>query len=227
MQLEIRRGGAMSIKATLAGFGVPVCVVLICNAMIADAFAQAGGRPLILDTQTGIHSGAGGTVLQTGPLNETGMVPARPLGTLPEVQQQGQQTLVVSPYIEVQPGGYSGPQGYAILPGTQSQRSSAGMGYGQGLRSSGPRSGGLYSGSTSVQPHVQPRSQPRSHQPRTQLQSFQQLQTQPRAQPTTPIRPTSAATDPVTTPRTTRSKPRMSTRLSDPHTATGTVTSMQ
>lgn len=221
----------MSFKATLTGYGAPVCVVLICNAMIADVFAQAGGRPLILDTQTGIHSGAGGTVLQTGPLSETGMVPARPLGTLPEVPQQGQQSMVVSPYIEVQPGGYSGPQGYAISPGTQSQRSSAGMGYGQGLRSSGPRSGGLYGGSTSVQPHVQPRSQPQSHQPRAQLQSFQQSQNQPQTQPpaqaTTPIRPTSVTTGPATIPRTSGSRPKTSTRLSDPHTATGTVTSMQ
>ena len=82
----------MSFKAKLKGYRAPLCAALICSAMIADTFAQAGGRPLILDTQTGIQSGAGGTVLQTGPLNGQGMVPARPLATLPEVSaQQGQQ----------------------------------------------------------------------------------------------------------------------------------------
>lgn len=215
----------MSSRTTLIGYGAPVCVVLIFSAMIADAFAQAGGRPLILDTQSGIHSGAGGTVLQTGPLDEPGMVPARPLGSLPEVPQQGQQTIVVSPYIEVQPGGYAGAQGYGIAPGTQSQPGTAGIGSNRGLRSSASHSGSLYGMPASGQPHVQP--QPQSLQPRTRPQSSEQPRAQPRAQPTVSIAPISTATDPSTVSRTVGVKPKTSARSSDPHTATGSVTSAQ
>jgi hypothetical protein len=212
----------MSFKAKLKGYRAPLCAALICSAMIADTFAQAGGRPLILDTQTGIQSGAGGTVLQTGPLNGQGMVPARPLATLPEVSaQQGQQPIVVSPYIEVQPGGYSGPQGYAISPGNQSRSGSAGI---HGLRSSAGYSGGLQGMPASVQPHAQP---PRSQPSRAQPQTAQQPRSQSPAQPTTSTAPTSAGTDPATISRTGGSKPRTPARSSDPHTATGTVTSLQ
>jgi hypothetical protein len=217
----------MSFKAMLVKYKAPVGVVLICSAMTADAFAQAGGRPLILDTQTGIHSGAGGTVLQTGPLNEPGMVSARPLGALPEAPQQGQQTIFVSPYIDVQPGGYSGPQGYAISPGAQSQQSSMGIGYGQGLRSSGSRTGGLHGVPTGVKPHEQPQSQSQPHPPRTRPQPSGQSRTQSSAKPTPSTGTTSVATDPATTARTSGSRPKPSVRLSDPHAATGTVTSMQ
>jgi hypothetical protein len=206
----------MSFKATLIGYGAPVCVMLLFSAMVTDAFAQAGGRPLILDTQTGIHSGAGGMVLQTAPLNQPGMVPARPLGTLPEVPQQGQQTIVVSPYIEVQPGGYSGAQDYGIAPRTQPQSGNAGAG--RGLRSSGAHSGGLYGGSASVQPHTLSQTPP---------QSSQQLRTQPRAQPASPRASLSTATDPATVSKTLGSKPKTPSRPSDPHTATGTVTSLE
>jgi len=84
-----------------------------------DALGQAGGQPLVLDTQTGIHSGAGGTILQTGPLNGSGMVPARPMATLPELPQQDQQTIIVSPYIELQQGGHHAGQGYGSSTGSQ------------------------------------------------------------------------------------------------------------
>ena len=92
---------------------------LVSGLTALDVFAQAGGRPLILDTQTGIHSGAGGTVLQTAPLNDSGLVPARPMATLPELPQQDQQTIVVSPYIELPQGGHSGAQGYGSSRGSQ------------------------------------------------------------------------------------------------------------
>lgn len=211
----------MSFRTRVIGYAAPVCMVLISSTMVTDAFAQAGGRPLILDTQTGIHSGAGGTVLQTGPLNEPGMVPARPLGTLPEVPQQGQQTIVVSPYIEVQPGGYAGAQGYGIAPGTQARSGSYGVGSSRGLRSSASHSGGLYGMPASVQPHVHPQLQ--SQQPRTRLQSSEQ----PRAQPPVLMAPISTATDPATVSRTVGVKPKTPALSSNPHTATGSVTSAQ
>ncbi|SAL82684.1 hypothetical protein AWB74_06346 [Caballeronia arvi] len=65
------------------------------------ALAKPGGEPLVLDTQTGIHSGVSGTVLQSGPLGGPGMVP---MATLPGLPQQGEPPIVVSPYVEY-PGG--------------------------------------------------------------------------------------------------------------------------
>jgi hypothetical protein len=81
----------------------------VVSALLASAvFAQPGGEPLILDTQTGIHSGAGGTVLQTGPLTSHEMVQAPSLPTVPGSQQQNQPIIEVTPYIGVpQQGGRS------------------------------------------------------------------------------------------------------------------------
>lgn len=61
------------------------------------ALAKPGGEPLVLDTQTGIHSGVSGTVLQSGTLGGPGMVP---MATLPELPQQEQPPIVVSPYVQ-------------------------------------------------------------------------------------------------------------------------------
>ena len=65
------------------------------------AFAKPGGEPLVLDTQTGIHSGVSGTVLQTGPLGGPGMVP---MATLPGLPQEAEPPIVVSPYVEYSNG---------------------------------------------------------------------------------------------------------------------------
>jgi hypothetical protein len=116
-----------------------VAVVLVSGFMLSTARAQAGGQPLILDTQTGIHGGAPGNVLQTGPVTGSGMVAARPMASLQELPQQGQQPMVVSPYIEVQPpgqssgsssgagAGRSSQNAYALQQGNASSRSSMGL----------------------------------------------------------------------------------------------------
>ncbi|MDR5750245.1 MULTISPECIES: hypothetical protein [unclassified Caballeronia] len=67
--------------------------------IVQPALAKPGGEPLVLDTQTGIHSGVPGTVLQTGPLNAPGMVQARPMANLPELAPQEQAPIIVSPYV--------------------------------------------------------------------------------------------------------------------------------
>jgi len=95
------KSNRLRLKYALCG-----ALFLACAFVALGARAQAGGQPLVLDTQTGIHGGSAGTVLQTGPLSGSGMVQARPLATLPELPQN-QQSIVVSPYIEVQPGGQS------------------------------------------------------------------------------------------------------------------------
>ncbi|SAK70633.1 hypothetical protein AWB75_03645 [Caballeronia catudaia] len=77
------------------------------------ALAKPGGEPLVLDTETGIHSGVSGTVLQSGPLGGPGMVP---MATLPGLQQQAEPPIVVSPYVEY-PGGQSVVPAQAGAPG--------------------------------------------------------------------------------------------------------------
>ena len=169
---------------------------LVSGLTAVDAFAQAGGRPLILDTQTGIHSGAGGTVLQTAPLNGSGLVPAPPMATLPELPQQDQQTIVVSPYIELPQGGHSGAQGYGSSTGSQSLPPN----YRHRPHSMSPHSGGSYGVPTGTQ-----------------------------TQPALPQTPQSsivtsvliAAPKSVATPKPAATAPSHS---SDPHSATGTVT---
>jgi hypothetical protein len=79
---------------------------LLCLA--PSAFAKPGGEPLILDTQTGIHSGASGTVLQTAPLNSSGMVQ---MDTLSGPPQQEQPPILVSPYVEYGSGQNVAPSG--------------------------------------------------------------------------------------------------------------------
>jgi hypothetical protein len=165
---------------------------LVSGLTALDVFAQAGGRPLILDTQTGIHSGAGGTVLQTTPLNGSGLVPARPMATLPELPQQDQQTIVVSPYIELPQGGRSGAQGYGSSTGSQSSPPS----YRHRSHSMSPHSGGSYG-----------------------VPTGNQTQTQP-ALPQTP-QSSIVTTVPIAAPKPAATTP---SRSSDPHSATGTVT---
>jgi hypothetical protein len=92
-----------------------LCAALVMGlGCVGLAIAKPGGEPLVLDTQTGIHSGVSGTVLQSAPLGSPGMVP---MATLPGLPQQEQQPIIVSPYVEysngqntlpVQPGGGGG-----------------------------------------------------------------------------------------------------------------------
>jgi hypothetical protein len=178
---------------------------LILGLTTLDAFAQAGGQPLILDTQTGIHSGAGGTVLQTGPLNGTGMVQARPTAALQELPQQDQQTIVVSPYIELQQGAHPGGQGYGLSTGSQPSSSSSR----HRSRSTSPPSGGSYGVPSGAQTPASVTTQPAMPQAHV-----------PPGQPPiiTPI--------PVSTPKSVAAKPASTapTRSSGPHTVSGSVT---
>ena len=98
------RGPRFSSAAGVIAIALSACVV-------QTALAKPGGEPLVLDTQSGIHSGTGGTVLQTGPLSGPGMVQAPPLATMPELPQQEQPPIIVSPYVE-----WSGGQAAAQPP---------------------------------------------------------------------------------------------------------------
>lgn len=95
------------------------------------SYAMAGGEPLelgtqtgihdgqsgiVLDTQTGIHDGRSGIVLQNAPLSAEPMVPAPQLPTLEQTGSAAEQTpIVISPYI--------------ALPSANGSMPSAGSGY--------------------------------------------------------------------------------------------------
>lgn len=68
------------------------------------AFAGSDRQPVILDTQTGIHDGRSGVVLQNAPLVSQPMVAAQPTASLQEFAPQQQPAVIVAPYVEV-PGG--------------------------------------------------------------------------------------------------------------------------
>lgn len=76
-------------------------IFVACLCVSSLAFGKPGGEPLVLDTQTGIHSGVPGTVLQSGTLGGPGMVQ---METLPGPPQQEQPPIIVSPYIEYPSG---------------------------------------------------------------------------------------------------------------------------
>jgi hypothetical protein len=80
---------------------VKLLMTVVSALLASSVFAQPGGEPLTLDTQTGIHSGAGGTVLQTGPLTSHEMVQAPSLPAVPGSQDQIQPIIEVTPYIGV------------------------------------------------------------------------------------------------------------------------------
>jgi hypothetical protein len=96
---------AMSLKQHSIKFSIGMSVCLTSVAFVPVAFATPGGDPLILDTQTGIHDGSGGTVLQTGPLTEHRMVQAPSVAGAPP---QEQTVIEVSPYVGMQQGGGQG-----------------------------------------------------------------------------------------------------------------------
>lgn len=201
------QGGAVSPELRPVKYVATASLWLVSSLTTLGAFAQAGGQPLLLDTQTGIHSGAGGTVLQTGPLNSSGMVPARPTSTLQELPQQDQQTIVVSPYIELQQGAHHGGQGnggYGLSTGSQPSSSN-----GHRTRSTSPPSGRSYSVPTGTQTQAPVLTKPAIPQGRP-----------------SPEQPPIITPIPIATPKPVASKPAptVPTRALDPRTATGAVT---
>lgn len=68
----------------------------------AGLMAKEDRPPVVLDTQTGIHDGRSGVVLQTAPLNPAPIVEPAQIRQPAKLQQDNQQTpLIVAPYIRV------------------------------------------------------------------------------------------------------------------------------
>jgi hypothetical protein len=74
---------------------------------ITSAGFAASGKPLILDTRSGINDGQSGTVLQTAPLSRAPIVQAPPTATSAELIPNSSVPIVVAPYIQV-PGAGAG-----------------------------------------------------------------------------------------------------------------------
>ncbi|KGD36779.1 hypothetical protein DO72_2547 [Burkholderia pseudomallei] len=84
---------------------VASCAALCVIATTAVAGSDSARAPLILDTQSGIHDGKSGIVLQNAPLSRAPIVaPAQPapMTELPSGSTMGSTApMVVIPYIEV------------------------------------------------------------------------------------------------------------------------------
>ena len=125
------------------GFHVLPCLRLTVRAAAylaltgGAAHAMADGQPLelgtqtgihdgqsgvVLDTQTGIHDGKSGLVLQNAPLSRAPMVPAQQLPTLEQSDStSGQPPIIVEPYIALPGAGAATPaagSGYRMTRGT-------------------------------------------------------------------------------------------------------------
>jgi hypothetical protein len=95
----------------------------VCLALVGITLsAMADGPPVLLDTQTGVHDGQSGLVLQNAPLSREPMVPMQQLAAPTQVDSgaaNGQPPIVVAPYIALPgPGGAAPPgvNGYRMRP---------------------------------------------------------------------------------------------------------------
>jgi len=87
--------------------------------------AMADGPPLVLDTQTGIHDGKSGLVLQNAPFSRAPMVPTQQLAAPEQLNAtSGESPIVVAPYIALPGAGDATPaggngQGYRMRHGNR------------------------------------------------------------------------------------------------------------
>ena len=85
----------------------------VCLAFAGIAsYAMADGPPVVLDTQTGIHDGQSGLVLQNAPLSREPMVPMQQLAApaqLDSAATNDQPPIVVAPYIALPGAGGAAP----------------------------------------------------------------------------------------------------------------------
>lgn len=87
--------------SSLARVPAVAAVGLLLLVAASSTRADSDRPPVVLDTQTGIHDGKSGIVMQNAPLVREPMVPAT---TLTDVAPRGQPPIIVSPYVEL-PGG--------------------------------------------------------------------------------------------------------------------------
>ncbi|AWY60982.1 hypothetical protein GNZ24_25195 [Burkholderia thailandensis] len=83
-------------------FGYAASCAALCGIVTAAVAGSDSARaPLILDTQSGIHDGKSGIVLQNAPLSRAPIVAQAQPATMTELPPGSTQPMVVIPYIEV------------------------------------------------------------------------------------------------------------------------------
>jgi hypothetical protein len=97
--IRILQGAVIPALFTTASF--------LALAAAPTAFAD-GGKPLILDTQSGISDGQSGTVLQTAPLSHERIVQAKQMATPTELTPNSSVPIVVAPYVQLPAGSGGG-----------------------------------------------------------------------------------------------------------------------
>ncbi|WP_374192410.1 hypothetical protein [Trinickia acidisoli] len=107
----------MGLSASLR-LRTAVCAAAYLVLIGVASRAMADGQPLVLDTQTGIHDGQSGFVLQNAPLSRAAIVPAQQLPTPDQSNDatSGQPPIIVAPYVAV-----PGAKGTAQAPAASSR----------------------------------------------------------------------------------------------------------
>lgn len=105
------------MRARFFSFRCSAAALLLLQASLACAGSDR--PPVVLDTQTGIHDGRSGIVLQNAPLSRQPMVAAPAAATLPEYAAPAQPPIIVSPYIDM--GGAASAPRAVYRPRTNGQ----------------------------------------------------------------------------------------------------------
>ncbi len=102
MNGDFRKGGRRRVarwSAVLLLAGVAWSGVVSAKRVTHKTTTEEDRPPVVLDTQTGIHDGQSGTVLQTAPLNRAPIVEPAQIRQPAELQQGDQTPIVVAPYV--------------------------------------------------------------------------------------------------------------------------------
>lgn len=94
-----------SLQSMLAAAAISASLITVFAVPAAFAASSNTGKPLILDTQSGISDGQSGAVLQTAPLSQELIVGAQPIAAPSELAPNSSVPIVVAPYIQLPVGG--------------------------------------------------------------------------------------------------------------------------
>ncbi|MFM0335894.1 hypothetical protein PQR27_05175 [Paraburkholderia fungorum] len=89
---------------------VAASLTMVFAVPVSFAASSNTGKPLVLDTQSGISDGQTGTVLQTAPLSRERIVGAQPIAAPTELAPNSSIPIVVAPYLQLPAGGRVPPQ---------------------------------------------------------------------------------------------------------------------
>ncbi len=76
-------------------------MLIMVSGIALSVSAEPGRAPLILDTQSGIHDGQSGTVLQNAPLSRAPIAAPAQMAAPAELAPNSGMPVIVAPYIEI------------------------------------------------------------------------------------------------------------------------------